>query len=59
VADVLAVLRRNAAARARLLAERDQLIREARDANVPVVWIAEAVGLTRMQVHRILKPGEQ
>lgn len=35
--------------------ERDRLIRAAYVAGVPVVRIAGAVGLTRQQVHRLVK----
>lgn len=51
---LLAELRRNAKKRSDTIQERDVLIRRAKDAGVPVVKIAEAVGLTRQQVHRII-----
>lgn len=37
-------------------AARDRAIRNAYEAKVPVASIAPAVGLSRMQVHRIVKP---
>lgn len=40
----------------RLHAVRDRAIRDAYAANVPVTAIAAAVGLSRMQVHRIVRP---
>lgn len=54
VADLLALLRKNAARRDELLTDRDRLIVEARAAGATTVAIAEAAGLSRMQVHRIL-----
>lgn len=54
MAEILALLRKNAARRDALLEERDRLIVEARSAGATVVDIAEAIGLSRMQVHRIL-----
>jgi DNA invertase Pin-like site-specific DNA recombinase len=54
VTELLKRLRANASKREALSAERDALIREAKAAGVPVTHIAEAIGLTRQQVHRIL-----
>lgn len=54
MADWLKQLERNAAKRAELLAERDQLIANAKADKVPVTHIAKAVGLSAMQVHRII-----
>jgi predicted transcriptional regulator len=51
---ILAELRRNAKKRADATAERDGLIVRAKAAGIPVVKIAEAVGLTRQQIHRII-----
>jgi len=45
----------NARQRAKLLRERDQLIIEAKAAKIPVAHIAAAVGLSAMQVHRIIR----
>lgn len=52
--DLLTRLQKNARARERLLAERDELILQAKTAAVPATHIAAAVGLSPMQVHRIL-----
>jgi len=54
VNDILKRLRANAGKREALSRERDELIREAKAAGLPVTHIAEAVGLTRQQVHRII-----
>jgi hypothetical protein len=52
--DILNQLRANASKRDALSSERDQLILWAAAAKIPVTHIAEAVGLTRQQVHRII-----
>ena len=52
--DDLEALRENRAERERLNTERDELIVAAKLAKKPVTHIAEAVGLSAMQVHRIL-----
>lgn len=52
---MLSNLRRNREKRDALLAQRDLQILEARLAGVPVTHIAEAVGLDRTQVHRIIR----
>lgn len=53
--DYLAALRANVHARASALESRDKLVIEANKfGNVPVTEIAEALDLTRQQVHRIL-----
>lgn len=56
-ADVLEQLRRNRVERERLDGERDALILEAAAASprIPVTHIAEAVGLDRTHVHRIIR----
>jgi DNA invertase Pin-like site-specific DNA recombinase len=54
VTELIERLRANASKRDTLSRERDDLIREAKAAGVPVTHIAEAIGLTRQQVHRIL-----
>jgi hypothetical protein len=56
-ADLLQELEANTTRREKLLAERDRLILAAKEAHVPVVRIAEAAGLTRQQVHRIIAAG--
>jgi DNA invertase Pin-like site-specific DNA recombinase len=53
--DLLKLLRANASKREALSAERDALIREAKAAGIPVTHIAEAVGLSRAQVHNIIR----
>jgi heme-degrading monooxygenase HmoA len=53
--DELERLAQNARQRAELLQERDELIFGAKTAHVPVTRIAEAVGLSAMQVHRLLR----
>jgi len=57
--NTLDALRRNAKLRAGLVADRDALILKAKDQGTPVVHIAEAVGLTRQQVHRIIAEGSK
>lgn len=52
--EELEALRKNRADRERLSAERDELIVAAKSAKVPVTHIAKAVGLSAMQVHRVL-----
>ena len=53
--DDLERLRVNARQRANLLRERDELIIEAKTAKIPVTHIAAAIGLSAMQVHRIIR----
>lgn len=55
MADELEALRTNCTQRAKLDAERDDLIVAAKRAKKPVTHIADAAGLSRMQVHRILE----
>jgi hypothetical protein len=54
VTDPLAALRKHAAKQEALSAERDALIVQARADGASVVSIANTIGLTRQQVHRIL-----
>lgn len=42
---------------ARIMAERDQLIREANSAGMGPTLIGKSIGLSAMQVHRILASG--
>lgn len=53
--DYLKALRQNRDRRSDLTEERDRLIVQAKGARVPVSHIAEAVGLSRAQVHNIIK----
>jgi DNA-binding NarL/FixJ family response regulator len=53
--DIEKRLRRNAAHRSELLGERDALILEAKATGMPVAHIAEAIGLSRVQVHNIIR----
>jgi DNA-binding MarR family transcriptional regulator len=53
--EILARLKKNRARREQNLTERDGLILEAKAAGVPVTHIAEAIGLDRTQVHRIIR----
>lgn len=55
MADPLVQLRANRDKREKLMAERDRLILEAKAAGAAVTHIAEAVGLDRTQVHRIIR----
>jgi predicted transcriptional regulator len=55
VDEALRRLAQNTDERSKLTLERDELIRAARAEKVSVVRIAEAAGLTRQQVHNILK----
>jgi predicted transcriptional regulator len=54
VTELLKRLKANASKREAVSVERDALIREAKAAGIPVTHIAEAIGLTRQQVHRII-----
>ena len=53
--DTLSRLKKNAQRRDELVRERDDLIFLAKTEGVPVTHIAEAIGLDRTQVHRILR----
>lgn len=53
--DLLKRLRANVSKRDSLSRERDELILEASAAKIPVTHIAEAVGLSRAQVHNIIR----
>ena len=53
--DILTRLKNNAQLRDELVRERDDLIFLAKTEGVPVTHIAEAIGLDRTQVHRILR----
>lgn len=53
--EIVTLLERNATRRAELAVERDELIFAAKTAGVPVTHIARAVGLSAMQVHRIIR----
>jgi predicted transcriptional regulator len=57
--DILKRLRANAGKREAVSSERDALILEAAGAKIPVTHIAQAVGLTRQQVHRIISNGSK
>ncbi len=52
---ILDRLRKNRDKRDALLTERDALILEAKRAGVAVTHIADAIGLDRTQVHRIIR----
>lgn len=48
-------LREHRAAQDKLTGERDRLILDAKDAGAPVTHIANAIGLDRTQIHRIIR----
>ena len=56
--NILKRLRAHAAKQETLSRERDALILEAKEDSVPVTHIAEAIGLHRTHVHRILREHE-
>ncbi|MEO6116271.1 MAG: helix-turn-helix domain-containing protein [Pseudolysinimonas sp.] len=55
MSDTLRALKLNARMRDTLAIERDSLIFQAKSDGLPVTQIAEAIGLERTQVHRILR----
>jgi hypothetical protein len=55
MASILNQLEQNAKKRAQLAVERDELIFAAKTVGLPVTHIARSVGLSAMQVHRILR----
>jgi hypothetical protein len=53
--DTLTALKKNAEHRDALIIERDTLIFQAKSEGAPVTHIADAIGLDRTQIHRILR----
>jgi hypothetical protein len=53
--DAVTELKHNPQKRVGLALERDELVFEAKTMGLPVTHIAAAIGLDRIQIHRILR----